>query len=587
RAAGRRPASNVPTDSYGDLSKGNAEMGETEKSKEQQRGIPRETQYNHCKFLKKKQHAQKTQLNQMENGAMQEGNKPIAKRTLATPSKGRSNAVLRKLAQIESKIMTRKVQMDLLDTEMDLESLDENYFSVRSSLEQSARDSSCLNKKDTINENVTLSKLHFKGKSSSQTTKKKVPVRTQLGLDSDEEEMKQLLGSSLEFSSENENQEDVTNYSKLGGKSASRTSFPPNKQSSWTNIFSAPLPLNRSSQKRISHRTNPQTPSPPSSNLPRLTSMLSQSSASVKDNFTEITSPRMSHISQSQVSLSEGSEIKSLDELFSKAADTEDATNIQMTINSNKDSEPNTFPGNNEQTPLEVVSALPSTNAASDGEIMTEAGISEHLSKTSTDHLSIRQASLGPEESSVHSEYSEDFEKSLSLPVSETADERSLSEMSVGCSNSSLYSRKELSPSLSSPQSNTKWHETGSRVTVKEMAVQTTDSPFTYHWSKRDGPAIFGPAVGCSYTDPVSIASHVTMDALEALTSHSPAVLALNDMLKQHLMLTQQFMETAHHLHFSLVESLEKETFHYHTLAEAKQVITLSRNQFTGSLPCV
>ncbi|XP_024050032.1 uncharacterized protein C19orf44 homolog [Terrapene carolina triunguis] len=608
----------APTDSYSDLSIGNTEMGETDKNKDLKRESLQETQFSHIRFLKKKQHAQRNQLNQ-NTSAMQEGNKHVAKKPLDTASKVRSSAILRKLAQIESKIMTRKVQMDFSDTELDLKISDENNLSARSSLEESARGTRYLKKNDTVKENVTLSKVHFKGKSSCQTTKNKVPIRKQLSLDSDEEEMRQLLGSSLEFSSENENQKDVTNFSKPDGKlfmkskmkSPPRTSFPPKKPSSSTNLFSAPSLLSKSSQKRTSDRINPQTPSPPSRNLPRLTSMSFQSPTSIKDSIAETVSPRTNHIKQSQVALSERSEIKSLDELFSKAADTEDATSessndfrlnilsiddldpnvsgdrealkqmetdIQIAKKSNKDSEPNVFPVNNDQTSLKMVSVLTSTNAASDndmeGEIMTEAEISEFLSGISTDYLSVRQVFPGPEESTVNSEYSEDFEKSLSLPVSETTDRRSLSEMSVGHSNSSVYSRKDLSPSLSSPQSKKKWHETVSRVTVKEMAVQTTDSPFTYHWSKKDGPTILGPAVRCSYIDPVPIASHVvTMDALEALTAYSPAVFALNDMLKQHLILTQQFVETIHHLHLSVVESLENETFQYHTLAEAKEYI--------------
>nr|XP_060486530.1 uncharacterized protein C19orf44 homolog isoform X1 [Panthera onca] len=209
----------------------------------------------------------------------------------------------------------------------------------------------------------------------------------------------------------------------------------------------------------------------------------------------------------------------------------------------------------------------------------TGSEVSECLSEPSAssagpeDASSPRPTSQEPTASTVSSAYSEDFEKS---PNSTASESRARSESPERTLDTLSEFSASLKTDLPLPTLKPWKKQVGdvTRVIMKETAVQTLEPAFTYQWVEGPGVAAVGPALGGAYVDPVPIASHVvSADSIEALTAYSPAALALNDMLKQQLSLTQQFVDASRHLHMSLLQSLDRDSFHYHTLEETKQYI--------------
>ncbi|XP_048832297.1 uncharacterized protein C19orf44 homolog [Brienomyrus brachyistius] len=110
---------------------------------------------------------------------------------------------------------------------------------------------------------------------------------------------------------------------------------------------------------------------------------------------------------------------------------------------------------------------------------------------------------------------------------------------------------------------------------AREAATQTQPGGTSYHCDT----AALGPSIGMSYADPTPVASHIiSAEALEALTAYSPALFALNDMLRQQLTLTRQFVEASRHLHTSALQSLEPVENHYTTLEETREFIKRHRS---------
>ncbi|XP_063003444.1 uncharacterized protein C19orf44 homolog [Elgaria multicarinata webbii] len=172
-------------------------------------------------------------------------------------------------------------------------------------------------------------------------------------------------------------------------------------------------------------------------------------------------------------------------------------------------------------------------------------------------------------------EYSEDFEPTASSAASEGTRPPSSSEESGGPWDASEQSSPTEASSLGRPmQGLGSTAPSLRRIAVTDAAVQTNGSSLAYHWLQTGVPVTLGQAEGGSAVEGAPVASHVlSLDVVEALTTYSPAVFALNDLLKQNVLLIRQFVEASRRLHASFVASLEEEDFHYHSLEEAKRYI--------------
>ncbi|XP_064590181.1 uncharacterized protein C19orf44 homolog [Zonotrichia leucophrys gambelii] len=500
----------------------------------------------------------------------------------------RLNSVLNKVAQLESKIMGQKKHLELQNTDSGLKPLDEECSSSASGHEGGARGRRFWKNYGATSGIGTHRDACSGEEESMQSPKRSVMVKQQLDLDSDEEEMRELMESSLGFSSGSGNQKVQSKTPVPSGKAP-----PPHKEVSSAELSKASSSHNKDSEKSVFGRINSPAPSPTSRNLSGHTRRSQLLSSSTKDNTGKRALPKAGYTKHIQESLeSDRSEIKSLDELFSEGADAEDPSSsslkyfglnimslddlapdttsnsaelkqkgkdIQFTQESNKYVKKDKLLVEEDQAALKMTSAITGVEDSSEEEVEkcgSEAEISEHLSGVSSDFPPHKQDYLNQNENTLNSEYSEDFERSPSA-----TDRESVEGHAESCRSPGAHPSSGSSP-LVTPKR-------GHRVTVTETAVQTAEPPFTCCWAKANPTAVLGPPI-----DPVPIASHViSMDAVEALTAYSPSVLVLHTMCKQHLMLTQQFVQNVHHLHTALVESLEQEKFHYHTLEEAKEYI--------------
>ncbi|KAH0503926.1 hypothetical protein LTLLF_185790 [Microtus ochrogaster] len=518
-------------------------------------------------------------------------------------SKTRANEALRKLAQIETKIRRRRqAPTALSETESDSKTSERRSqkgtdaasdvpsqrphrtFQKQACKSPTAKSdgqreqgSRFLKRREPPTEAGSLEPMVEKGK-SVPPPRQKEPAGKCDAPDSDEEEMKMLLRSLTESS-----REKGTNMNRvLTGTKASRsdpgklTSDPPPAQPEVLSLLSVDP-----SSSKPSH-PSPQLDAPWTLNAGDTASLTS--SPSITNDLSKMgciklaSSPSRSEVGSSEESVSEAADdslhdfrinILSIEDLV--LADGEKSNVEQKGEGMSGRSSPTMSPAQLEEQRAARHKSTAfrgvATVVAEEEGLATE--VSEHLGDSSAEAVQSPSVSSVPSvetltELEASLTYSDDFEQYSGPLASEASLERTLD-------TSSQLSSSGQTDRLSRPSPKTKWGQ-GVAGVMKETAVQTLDPAFAGQWSMAGSMAAIGPTLGGAYVDPAPIASHVvSADAIEALTAYSPAVLVLNDMLKQQLSLTQQFIEASRHLHVSLLQSLDGETFHYHTLEETRE----------------
>lgn len=649
------------------------------------------------RFLKKKKNEEQNQTATLDKTLVPSDTKRLAPLSADTlPRFQSTSAALSKLAQIENRIANRKLKMTLPDTDSELWTSDERPFSARSSNELSGRGSHFLKRKSPAPVSRDAASVLQTGQSHANQSVRPTGESKSVVTDSNEEEIRMLIGSSLEYSDEDRVGCRKSSFSKSSIhhkklRTPSRTPSPPTRRPSLKNLSRTPSPPSKGSSRwspsrsqspsprtrRLSLKTLSRSPSPPSKGSPRRTHSRSHSPyrppstptspdrgfsrysqpagysvsradsrgspPSSQNSPGRTPSPRVRFMKQTLTS-SNRSDVQSLDELFSDASIAEEVITENSAASSGfrpnilsldelvpaslqptkrkaetKLSQDMEKAGEITEAPVEKAKSVFRTSNShiladpvplfdvrkqsvpeSDSEILTEGetDISEQLSGSKSaardNRLSSTVQDLSELDESVESEYLDDFETLAGRTTSAEADrtestfpksQRPTLAYSSDSSSDS-QSHKCTSVSRSSVQNSAELHMTvqkgkptrQKKADTKEVAVQTHTPGFSYSWSYDQGAAVLGPSLGSAYVDPVPIATHVVSpDVVEALTAYNPSVFALNDMLKQQIMLTRQFVQISRHLHSTLLDSLEQENYHYITLEETKKFIESHR----------
>ncbi|KAL4667684.1 hypothetical protein H8959_006373 [Pygathrix nigripes] len=393
----------------------------------------------HSRFLKRNQTLGEKHLLLKENPVLGSGPSLASSRPPTTASRIRANAALMKLAQLETRIMNRKMQRNLSEAESD-------SMITNASLPKRA---------DRILSGGAIELASQNTDNTSQTQAHellslKIMHRTQ---NSDEDEMKVLLGSLMDSSREKKTSQGFSSVNVSEEEERKLFSVPPQPRA-----FTVPsvelssakpsqishLPTSLAAERTL-HSARSRADSPQSHVSGDTTSHTP--SVSITGAFSESASLRMGHV---KLASSPGrSEVQPVDEPVSEGADNSlnefrinilSLDDLSPVVSENSDLEQEEESAQREKTAGKIfraeVSAGPDAprqaqarSWASQGKAASAEGdeseVSEHLSASSAPAIqqdstsSMQPPSEAPMVNTVSSAYSEDFENSPSLMASE------------------------------------------------------------------------------------------------------------------------------------------------------------------------
>ncbi|XP_047231184.1 uncharacterized protein C19orf44 homolog isoform X2 [Girardinichthys multiradiatus] len=419
-------------------------------------------------------------------------------------------------------------------------------------------------------------------------------VMSGISLESDEEDMKKLIGDSVESLS-------MLGSVKMPHRTlSSHSPSPPAAacSSSPSNVApprSPASPSRRSSPFRFTGQAHAQfspsvlspSPSPPhahpshpdrlgSSQNPDTLQRRSHSSSSSRDEVlsledvipvkpaSEDPHSHMSSVSSEDFKIN----VMTLDELIPASTGTASETPGRQNENKLVDPVPGSQSRHQRSPQEEMQEVVPDYHSDFDSDSSARQ-ISEHLGHDDEDEAEVRsevrQVSWTDEShKNTNDDYSSIFSEPSCFSVRRTSNlgqrSESLSKSRTSMTRSSWSSSQYLRRRAST------------RRNFKEAAVQTQPDPLADSWSA--GVAPLDSTVSRMYMRPTAVVPHTdSAERLEAISRFDPAAFALNEMLKQQLTMTKQFMDRSEHLHSCLLRSLGPPNYRYTTLEETIQNI--------------